>query len=320
MYPSNVKRHWFYYDEFTHDGVKRLFQRIHNHIYPMFYRFWLHFQKYDTAIAAQEGMYADFVNKYVHAKRKLLWIHNDMSLCHWTKKYFRKNSNEIECYQAFDRVVCVSEDVKKSMQKTFGNMNNLVVCYNPIDTKEIDFRLGEEIIERPDCTLFVSVGRLVEQKGFDRLLRICKKLKEDGMQFQVWILGEGSDRQELEKYIRANELYFVHLLGNKENPFTYMRAADWVICTSRHEGFNMVLHEAIWCGTPIITTDNAGAYELLGNNEFGIITKNDEEAFYNMLKRVLTDSHIIDFYRKAVAKRKEFIDIKSRIEKIEQLL
>lgn len=320
LYPSNVKRHWLYYDQLSKNCFKRLFQRIHNHVYPKLCKFFICFQKYDTAIAAQEGMYADFVNKYVHANKKLLWIHNDMSLCHWTKQYFGDLKNEITCYKEFDNIVCVSEDVKKSMIDTFGIMNNLVVRYNPIDTNEIETKKMEFIIQHPSSPLFVAVGRLAKQKGYDRLLNICKKLRDDGFDFCVWILGDGEERANLERLISENNLTQVTLLGNQKNPFPYIMAADWVICTSRHEGFNMVLHEAVWCGTPIITTNNAGAHELLGDNKYGIITENDDEAFYNALKKVLTDPSIATFYRKAVAKRRNFIDIKERIEKIEELL
>ena len=320
IYPSNVKRRWLYYDEFSPNGIRRFIQRLHNHIYPHFCRLWLRFQKFDTAIAAQEGMYADYVNKYVHADKKLLWIHNDISICHWTEQFFKNSDCEALCYRAYDRVVCVSEDVKESMIKTFGAMENLMVCYNPIDTNEIDQKKDLFSLSHPDCPLFVAVGRLAEQKGYDRLLRICKKLYDEGFHFCVWILGEGEKRTELEQYICENGMTQIILMGNQSNPFPYICEADWIICISRHEGFNMVLHEAVWCGTPIITMKNAGAHELLGNSEFGIITENSEQAFYLVLKSVLSDSSIHEHFQKAVAERKRFVDLKSRITAIEKLL
>ena len=320
LYPPNVKRRWLYYDEFSANYFKRLLQRLHNHLYPRFCKLWLHFQKYDIAIAAQEGMYAEYVNKYVHADKKLLWIHNDISICHWTKCFFVDSAREAACYRAYDRVVCVSEDVKKSMINTFGTMSNLVVCYNPIDTDEIEQKKNAFTVHRPDCPLLVAVGRLAEQKGFDRLLHVCKKLRDDGFDFCVWILGEGEKRPELEDYIHKNTLTQVTLLGNQRNPFPYICAADWIICSSRHEGFNMVLHEAVWCEKPIITTENAGARELLGNNEFGIIVENNEDALYLTLKAALSDPKIHEHFQKEVIKRKKFIDLNSRIAAIEELL
>lgn len=320
LYPSNVKRRWLYYDEFSSKGVQRLLQRLHNHIYPRICKLCLRFSKYDIAIAAQEGMYAEYVQKYVRADKKLLWIHNDISACHWTKSFFGDITREAMCYSAYDQVICVSKDVKKSMINTFGMMDNLAVCYNPIDTNEIDQKINAFSVQRPDCPLLVAVGRLVDQKGFDRLLRICKRLRDDGFNFCVWILGEGEKRIELERYIQENALTQVILLGNQSNPFPYICAADWVVCSSRHEGFNMVLHEAVWCETPIITTENAGTRELLGNNEFGIIAENDENALYLTLKSALSSPEIREHFKKAVIKRKSFVDLESRVNAIEKLL
>ena len=320
LYPPNVKRHWLYYDEFSTNRIKRLLQRLHNYIYPRFCKLWLFFQKYDTAIAAQEGMYAEYVSKYVHADKKILWIHNDISICHWTKRFFGDNTREATCYRAYDRVICVSEDVKKSMINTFGAMDNLVVCYNPIDTNEIDHKKNAFQVMRPDCPLLVAVGRLAEQKGFDRLLRVCKKLCDNGFDFCVWILGEGEKRQELESYIFKNTLTQVTLLGNQSNPYPYICAADWIICSSRHEGFNTVLQEAVWCEIPIITTETAGTHELLGNNEFGIITENNEDALYLALKSVLSDPKTHEHFQKTVMKRKAFIALEPRIAAIKKLL
>lgn len=320
LYPKNVRRIWLYYDEFSSDGFQRIMQRIHNKLMPHLYPLLLRIMHYDTAIAAQEGMYADFIVKNLNADRKILWIHNDMSICHWTKSYFGSTRKEKECYQVFDRIICVSRSVSESMEKVFGELDNLCVCYNPIDTAEIDRKVAEEIVSRDNLPLFVSVGRLADQKGFDRLLRICRKLNNDGLKYRVWILGEGEKRTELESELAKGGLENVKLLGNKSNPFSYMNAADWVICTSRHEGFNMVLHEAVWCGTPIITTNNAGARELLGNSEYGIITENDEDSFYRAMYNVLTDSKLLKKYQTTVQLRRKFVDLPERIKAIQQQL
>ena len=320
LYPNNVRRKWLYYDEFSSKFFSRLKQRLHNKLMPLLYPLFLRFNRFDTAIAAQEGMYADFIIKKVKADRKLLWIHNDISICHWTQAYFGSTAKEKECYQLFDQIVCVSESVATSMRTVFGNLSNLCVCYNPIDTAEIDQKLATTDIRRDNLPLFVSVGRLVDQKGFDRLLRICRRLNEEHFKYRVWIIGEGQKRSELEEELSQGGLENVELLGNKSNPFPYMKCADWVICTSRHEGFNMVLHEAVWCGTPIITTNNAGAVELLGDSKYGIVTENDDDAFYRAMRQVLSDQTLLSHYKEAVQQRRSFIDLPSRVAAICSIL
>lgn len=313
FYKGQKHRYWFYYDEWSNNLVKKFFQRVHNKFMAKLLPIWLKMQRYDIAIAAQEGMYAKFVDENIRAKRKLLWIHNDMKLCRFTEKYFSSPQDEKACYEHFNGVACVSESVKQSMLERFGKMNNLHVIYNPIDTNEIDRKLKEELPKRGIEPLFVCVGRLVAQKGFDRLLPICKKLNEEGFRYTVWILGEGSDRFKLEEFIQDNNLHNVKLLGNQKNPFVFMKQADWLLCVSRHEGFNMVLHEAVYCECPIITTVNAGTKEFLGDSQYGIVLDNSDEAIEKGMRMVLTDEKIRDKYYLAAIERKKFVSLNGRM-------
>ena len=312
-YKGQKKRLWLLYDEFSKSLLSQTKQRIHNKISKFTIPLWLKTKRFDIAIAAQEGPYADFVIRYVHADRKLLWIHNDLRVAHWTGRFFESTQKERECYSKFDKVICVSNDVRDSMVEVFGQMEDLAVAYNPIDTNEIDRKLKGKSIPRDTVPLFVCVGRLVEQKGFDRLLPICKELNDSGYSYNVWILGEGSERPRLEQMIKDFQLDNVHLLGNQSNPYVYMKAANWLLCTSRHEGFNMTLHEAIYCGTPVITTDNAGAKELLGENEFGIVLNNDDESIKNGLLMVLNDPSLQQRYHTAALERKSFVSLEQRM-------
>lgn len=316
FYKGQKHRYWFYYDEWSSKPVKKFFQRVHNKLMPVILPIWLRMQRFDIAIAAQEGMYAKFVDENIRARRKLLWIHNDMMLCRFTEKYFESPQDEKACYEHFDGVACVSDSVRQSMLVRFGEMNNLYVVYNPIDTNEIDIKLEENLPERGKETLFVCVGRLVEQKGFDRLLPVCKKLNDEGFKYTVWILGEGSDREKLESYIQKNRLYNVKLLGNQKNPFVYMKQADWILCTSRFEGFNTALQEAAYCGVPIISTETAGTIELLGESQYGIVLENSDQAIEEGMREVLSNKDIRDKYYLAALKRKDFVSLDGRMEKI----
>lgn len=316
FYKGQKHRYWFYYDEWSKKPGKRFTQRVHNKVIPVILPTWLKMQHYDVAIAAQEGMYAKFVIEGIRAKRKLLWIHNDMMLCRFTEKHFSSPQDEKSCYEQFDGVACVSESVRQSMLERFGEMDNLYTVYNPIDTNEIDMKLQEDLPQRSSEPLLVCVGRLVEQKGFDRLLPMCKKLNAEGFRYTIWILGEGSDREKLEKFIRDNDLNNVKLLGNQKNPFVYMKQADWILCTSRYEGFNTALQEAAYCGVPIISTETAGTRELLGDSQYGIVLKNTDAAIEEGLRSILSDKTIRDKYYLAAQERKAFVCLDERMKTI----
>lgn len=321
VYDNKIKLYNLYFDKLSNNKICRLYQRIYikfsKHIIPII----LNLKHYDLAIAFQEGIYAQFIEK-IHAKKKLLWIHNDMCKGHWTGKYFCNSlEREKACYDEFDNIVCVSRDVLESMNLKFGKFNNLCVKYNPIDTNQIlnmqDDYIEEHVSYKP---LFIAVGRLCNQKGYDRLLEAIKRLNKENYILEVWILGEGEDREILEQFIIDNNINNVKLLGNKKNPYKYMKLADWIICTSRYEGFNTVLQEATFIGKPIVTTNNAGAEELLGKNEYGIIINNDKESIYKKLKDILENPRLEKEYKKKVLERKNFISIESRIRSIEELL
>lgn len=75
-------------------------------------------------------------------------------------------------------------------------------------------------------------------------------------------------------------------LGYRDNPYKYVKKADLYVCSSRREGFSTAVTEALIVGTPVVSTNCSGAYELLGkNNEYGIVTENNEDALYEGIKK-----------------------------------
>ena len=75
-----------------------------------------------------------------------------------------------------------------------------------------------------------------------------------------------------------------------------MYAADILVCSSIFEGFSTFVTEGLILGKPIVTTDVSGMHELLGDSEYGLITANDDEAFYAGVKRMLTEPRLLEHY------------------------
>ena len=167
----------------------------------------------------------------------------------------------------------------------------------------------------------VAVGRLVPQKGFDRLLRITKRLADAGLDFELFILGEGSERPQLEKYVSEYQLeHHVTLLGYCPNPYPYMNSADMIVCSSRAEGFSTVLTEAVILGLPIISTECAGTKEILGDPSCGIITENREDALYECLLQVLSSPEQLHTFALASQRRGEAFCLNTIMQQIEDRL
>ena len=217
----------------------------------------------------------------------------------------------------------MAESVKLAFTKKFGITDNLHVKYNPVDRKNILLKSKETLnFELNDDTFkLVTVGRLENQKGYDRLLEIVSKLKNDGFQFELWIIGEGSQRTDLEDYIKSNTLEaYVKLLGFQKNPYKFISKADAFVCSSRSEGYSTVVTEALILGKPVVATNCSGMTELLGDNEYGLITKNNTEDLYAGLKHFLEDKELQLHYTNKSEERSKDFDIRKTIQNIEQQL
>lgn len=224
-------------------------------------------------------------------------------------------------YTKFNKIFAVSNDVKKSFIKKF-QISDIEVQYNPIDSNEI-LKLSESGMINYDHNIInmITVGRLENQKGYDRLLKIVKQLKNEHYKFKLYILGEGSQRKKYEQYIFENDLIdYVNLLGFKRNPYSYIKKADLFVCSSYAEGFSTVATEAIILGLPIVTTECSGMKELFGEYRCGIITKNDDESLMSGLKKILDNPKLLNMYKDEIELRRSDFDIKIRMNELENIL
>lgn len=242
--------------------------------------------RYDVAIALKEGFIMQEM-AHVYAKKKFVWVHVDYRFMHWTEICFRSNDNERRCMQKFDKVICVSQAVADSIIATIGDPGNLCVKYNPINVDRI-IRLSKQSCKQQidqDKFLFVSVGRLMQQKNYSLLLDVCSLLGNK-YDFELWILGEGPDRQKLEEKIQNLSLYNVKLLGNQNNPYPYIKAADAFISAATWESYGLAIQEALILGVPVITIECPAIKEVF-DTRFGILTDNSFEGLYDSMEKMI---------------------------------
>ncbi|WP_346891568.1 MULTISPECIES: glycosyltransferase [unclassified Clostridium] len=282
-------------------------------------------EKYDVEVAFLEGICAKIIsNSNNKLSKKIAWIHVDLINQPKSKFVFKNMKDEKECYEKFDDIVCVSETVKKQFIRKFEiDENKLIVKYNPIDKHEIINKSIELVddTKKPNKFLFCTIGRLITQKGYDRLLRVHKKLMDEGYDYELWIIGEGTKREMLENFIDNNNMRdTVKLLGFKSNPYKYLSMADAFVCSSRAEGFSTVASEAVVLGKPIVTVDCSGMKELLGNNnEYGIVTDNNEEALAEGMKNMLNDKELYKKYLNTISERASMFELSKAVKSIEDL-
>lgn len=289
-----------------------------NQLYKKFIK-----DEYDIEIAFLEGRVSKFVACSTNAKsKKISWIHTDIT--NITAENFLGEQDERSSYSKFDKIVCVSNDVKEKFIKKTGIKQNLYVQTNPIDSNNILKLANEEIdFNKKDGELVVcAVGRMEPVKGYDRLLEVHKRLINESIKHQLWFVGDGSQRSVLESYINDNNLQdTVTLFGYQKNPYKYIKNADIYICSSIVEGLSSTVLEAVILEKTIISTDCPGMKEIIGeDNENGLIVKNDTEGIYEGLKQLLTNERLREKYQKNIKRRSKRFNLETTIKEIEEII
>ena len=242
----------------------------------------------DIYVAFTEGFATKLIS--YSPRKKLAWVHIDLKSYPWTlhARIYRNLQDEIKTYYKYNRVICVSKSVEGVM-RDFYMLSNTSTIYNPIDVEEI-CRKAESPTDLMVSSAYniVSVGRLVRQKGYDKLIPIVAKLRQEGYNNNLYIIGEGSERNNLEQLISDYNLCGnVNLLGFIKNPFTLLKKMDLFVCSSRAEGFSLVIAEAMTLGLPVVSMDCAGPNELLDGGKYGLLCS-DYEQLYKEVKRIMS--------------------------------
>ena len=280
--------------------------------------------EYDVEIAFVEG----FVTKLVAASwnkksKKYAWIHTDMIKNNHADANYTNHEQHKNVYETYDFIFAVSEYVKEVLIDKFGEQlrEKTKIQYNPVDSEEIKKISLESIDDKYEKKIkFIAIGRFVKAKGFDRLLRVAKRLYQKEDEFEIWILGDGEERNEMEEYIKKNDMQdYFKLKGFKDNPYPYIEASDAFICSSRAEGFSTVATEALILNKPIFTTDCAGMQELFGEYQCGMICENSETGIYDMLSKVLGENDFSKYVNQCKIRSKDFT-IEKRMAEIEGVL
>lgn len=284
-------------------------------------------EQYDIVVSYLEGPTTHILSgcPYKETKR-VAWIHVELgSDTEWAVGFTSKKK-ALDAYESFDKIVYVAETVKTQFEKTGGKrFPQGVVLYNAVNSKCISQRAEEPIEEiafSKDEINIISVGRVIPMKGYDRLARIHRQLIGLGIKHHIYIIGKGPQQSEIEQYLTENDLSQTFtFLGFKDNPYKYVSQADLFVCSSRREGFSTAVTESLIVGTPVVSTNCSGANELLGkNNEYGIVTENDEEALYEGIKSLLDHPEMLAQYKEKAKERGKMFSTEKTVNAVEDML
>lgn len=269
------------------------------------------FRQFDVLIALKDGpTMRDLAGLY--GKKKIAWVHTDFLHMHWTKCCFHSDEEERKCMMKFDNVVCVSKASADSVVKTIGDPGNLCVKYNPMNYREIVEKASSSCMEikNTDGPLFVSVGRLAFPKNYSLLVDVCKQLTKK-YNFELWIIGDGPDRSEVQKRIDDYKLKNIKLLGNQTNPYCFLKRADVFVSTSICESYGLAIQEALILGIPVVAIECPAIRETLDTG-FGLLVDNDFDALYAAMEKIILQPKLCEEYRENI---KQYYDLDDLYEK-----
>ncbi len=228
--------------------------------------------------------------------KKIVWVHNDISKVFGQGyKAKLKLKNDKKAYEKFDEIIFVSQENLEDFKNTYPQIDNkkLKVIRNYIDYKKVlekaEQKVDDALVETDNVNL-VSVCRLVDQKALDRFAVVHRRLLDDGFKHQVYIVGDGPAKSSLNDLIDKLEIKeSFHLLGSKQNPYPYIKQADYFCLLSYYEGWGMVLDEAKILNKNILITDTA-AKECVKEYSKAEVFENSEDGVYAGLKNALKNA------------------------------
>lgn len=230
--------------------------------------------KFDASFAYATYCKMAAFTTQVASKNSNLWVHSSyLDIFDGNEIKYKQFFKEINV-DNFRNIIFVSNKSKVQFEKVL-NKNNTIVCNNIINYKKIKELSKEKIQEtKPEEFAFLYVGRIVEEsKKISRLLEASKKLKERGMDFKVFVVGDGKDLEKSKKYVNDNNLNkYVEFLGTRINPYPYYKISNALILVSENEGYSVVYNEAKVLDLPILTTDVSDS-KLDIDNKYGIVCK-----------------------------------------------
>ena len=254
---------------------------------------------------------------FASGARHVKYIHGDPG----TNPVYREEAQrKQELLKRYERIVCVSRAAWENFRTISGLEDGVELHYNPIDSDRVRQMAQQQVDLPKDVPLLCAVGRLSEEKGFERLLVIHRQLQDEGIRHKLVIVGDGPDRDFLRRLVRAlNVEDSVILAGYQSNPYPYMKQSKFLVSSSFTEGLPVIAMEALSLGVPVVAPVPS-VKETFGEEMCGLITENDNESLKEGIFRMLTDE---DFYARAKAgaqNRSTFFDGKRMVREVEDML
>lgn len=326
--PPEIKTHYLVKGKegFSKNKIMKVCQLVLRRTILGFYYLFPSLMKYklnivpDVEIAFMSANLSELIGSPFKRSKKINWFHSDI-------RFFPKKAAQkaIRLMEECDVTVFVSHTTQKNVETYAGHpIPNGLCIYNLFDYQLIRSKAAEVINNetfKKEGKVFVSVGRMDYAKGYDLLLDAHIELIKEGVEHTIIIVGDGYGRRELKEKIISTKVEETFILaGQKENPYPYIKAADYYIQSSRYEAYPLAIGEATILGKPIISTDVGGVREMIAHKETGYIVNFSKDELKNAIKTFLSEPALIDQLGKNLFNMDFSLHNQNAYQKIENIL
>jgi glycosyltransferase involved in cell wall biosynthesis len=202
------------------------------------------------------------------------------------------------------RYIAVSDAIKNAyIENVKVPPNKIVTIPNFVDTSRFDGITEKMVLSLRSLLglsindiMLLSIGRLVEQKAFDRLIALCLPVIREYANVRLFIVGRGTLEKDLQEIITKNNVAGrVTLLGERPDVPYLLKACDIFVFAPRYESFGIVVAEAMAAGKPVVTVKIPAIDEIITNDEDGIMVALDDNAnnaFPSAIRRLIDNPDI----------------------------
>ncbi len=252
------------------------------------YRHYMKNRDFDIAVAYSQGFTPEFVDKYVHARKKTAFFHSS-------------TQEQPELYKSisekFDAFGVLNKEQAELVEKWYPKMRGKTVIVENYVDRGFVFGCAEVFnVVNPDGRFILcTCGRFAKVKGFDLACRTAKILKDNKIDFLWRFVGDGAERANIEQLVKklgiADNIEFA---GMQKNPYPYIASCDVYVQPSYEEAYGLSIKEALLLNLPVVTTDTLGGRSLIKNGENGVLCEIDGESIANGIIKLLTDKKYCD--------------------------
>ncbi|MFV0175519.1 glycosyltransferase [Empedobacter falsenii] len=250
-------------------------------------------EKYDIEVSPGYAEFDMVLNSPNKNSRKIGWFHTDVGY----DKDQKRVLSRIEKMKHFDFMIFGSKQTRQVIDDLYQvKYPKSTVIYNVIKVEEV-LKKAELFEHSYETTLpvFSSMGRLHHRKGYHTLMKVHKRLLEDGFHHKIAVIGGGNEMENLKNQQKelAVENSFL-LLDSQTNPYPYIKASDYFILPTQSESYPLVIGEVMCMRKPIISTNVGGIAEMIEDGVDGVMIQYDEDEMYQAMKSFLTNPELVN--------------------------